>query len=171
MLPPPPPHTHTLRRSSQGILVSGCASVRPSVRSSRIVHARVLKFHIWIPNGNIADTHVFFLCVCFFFFFFFLVRVFCFGVFFFGVFWGVFFFLFLLLVFVFVFSSELSAFLELCHFEKIRMKSDAYHVLGTVHARVFKFHIWIPHEKMVDPYFFLSELSHFLKLYPLKKSE
>ena len=29
--------------------------VRPSVCSSRTVHAMVLKFHIWIPNGKIAD--------------------------------------------------------------------------------------------------------------------
>ena len=29
----------------------------PSVSSSRTMHARVLKFHIWIPHGKIADTH------------------------------------------------------------------------------------------------------------------
>ena len=46
-------------------------SVRASIRSSKTVHARVLKFHIWIPHGKIADTRFFF----FFFFFFFLVRV------------------------------------------------------------------------------------------------
>ena len=48
-----------LRRSWWDKLVSGCASVRlsvhPSVRS-RTVHARVLKFHIWIPHGKIFDT-------------------------------------------------------------------------------------------------------------------
>ena len=33
--------------------------VRASVRSSRTVHARVLKFHIWIPHGKIFDTHFF----------------------------------------------------------------------------------------------------------------
>ena len=60
-------------------------SVHPSVLSSKTVHARVLKFHIWIPHGNIADT-LFFL-------------------------------------------SELSPFLELCPFEKIRMKSDPCHIL------------------------------------------
>ena len=32
-----------------------------SIRSSRTVHARVLKFHIWIPHGKIADTRFFFL--------------------------------------------------------------------------------------------------------------
>ena len=35
------------------------ASVRPCVRSSKIVHARVLKFHIWIPHGKIADPYSF----------------------------------------------------------------------------------------------------------------
>ena len=34
--------------------------VRPSVHS-RTVHARVLKFHIWISHGKIFDTHFFFL--------------------------------------------------------------------------------------------------------------
>ena len=33
--------------------------VRACVRTSRTVHARVLKFHIWIPHGLIADTHFF----------------------------------------------------------------------------------------------------------------
>ena len=28
---------------------------RASSRSLRTVHARVLKFHIWIPHGKIAD--------------------------------------------------------------------------------------------------------------------
>ena len=73
--------------------------VHPSIRS-RTVHARVLKFHIWIPHGKIFDT-------------------------------------------CFIFLSEFSPFLELCPFEKIRMKSDACHILWTVHARVLKFHIWI----------------------------
>ena len=27
------------------------------VRSSKTVHARVLKFHIWIPRGKIFDAH------------------------------------------------------------------------------------------------------------------
>ena len=38
---------------------------------------------------------------------------------------------------------------------KIRMKSDACHILWTVHARVLKFYIWIPHGKVADSYFFL----------------
>ena len=35
-------------------------SMRLSVHSSRTVHARNLKFHIWIPHGKIADTRFFF---------------------------------------------------------------------------------------------------------------
>ena len=38
-----------------------CASVYPSVPSSKTVHARVLKFHIWIPHGKIVDARFFFL--------------------------------------------------------------------------------------------------------------
>ena len=56
--------------------------------------------------------------------------------------------------------------------EKIRMKSDARQILWTVHARVLKFHIWIPHGKIADPYFFSS--SSYLPFWsyaPLKKSE
>ena len=52
------------------------------------------------------------------------------------------------------FLSELSPFLELCPFEKTRMKSDACHILWTMHARVLKFHIRIPRGKIADPYFF-----------------
>ena len=52
------------------------------------------------------------------------------------------------------FLSELSPFLELCPFEKIRMKSDACHILWTMHARLLKCHIWIPHGKIADPYFY-----------------
>ena len=104
-------------------------SVHPSIRSSKTVHARVLKFHIWIPHGKIAATRFFFL-------------------------------------------SELSPFLEFCPLEKIRMKSDACHISWTVHARVLKFHIWIPHEKIADPYFFfLSALSPLGSYDSLKKSE
>ena len=35
--------------------------VRASVRSSRTMRDRILKFHIWIPHGEIADTRFFFL--------------------------------------------------------------------------------------------------------------
>ena len=70
------------------------------------------------------------------------------------------------------FLSELSPFLDLCPFEKILMKSDACSILCTVHARVLKFHIWIPHGKIADPYF-VSCLSYlpFWSYAPLKKSE
>ena len=30
-----------------------------SVHSSKTVHARVFKFHIWIPHGIVADTRFF----------------------------------------------------------------------------------------------------------------
>ena len=70
------------------------------------------------------------------------------------------------------FLSELSPFLELCPFEKIRMKSDACLILRTVHARVLKFHIWIPHGKIADPYFFsCPSCLPFWSYAPLKKSE
>ena len=35
---------------------SVCPSIRTSIRSLKTVHARVLKFHIWIPHGKIVDT-------------------------------------------------------------------------------------------------------------------
>ena len=47
-----------LRRSWRSILVSGCECVRASVRS-RTMHARVLKFHVWISYGKIFDTRFF----------------------------------------------------------------------------------------------------------------
>ena len=108
-------------------------SVHPSVHgwvsSSRTVHARVLKFHIWIPRGKIFDTP-FFSC---------------------------------------------PSYLPFCSnapLIKIQMKSDACHILWTVHGRVLKFRIWIPHGKIADPYFF-SCLSYlpFWSYAPLKKSE
>ena len=118
-----------LRRSCGSILVSGCPSVCPSIRSSTTVHVRVLKFHIWIPHGKIVDTRFFFL-------------------------------------------SELSPFLELRPVEKIRTKSDACHILWTVHARVLKFYIWIPHGKIADLYFFsCPSYLPFWSCAPLKKSE
>ena len=87
------------------------------------MHARVLKFHTWIPHRKIADT--------------------------------------------FFFLSEVSPFLELCPFEKIRMKSDACHILWAMLARVLKFHIWIPHGKIADPYFFLVRVISLSGVMPL----
>ena len=83
-----------------------CASIGP-----RTVHARILKFHIWIPHGKIFDTR------------FFLVQV-----------------------------MSLSGVMP---FEKIWMTSDACHILWTMHARVLKFLMWIPHGKIADTYLFL----------------
>ena len=37
-----------------------------------------------------------------------------------------------------------------------------------VKARVLKFHIWIPHQKIAYPYFFLSELSPLADLCPFE---
>ena len=103
-----------------------CIHLCPSVRASRTMHAGVLKFNIWIPHGKIADASFFFL-------------------------------------------SKLSPFLELCLFEKIRMKSDACHILWTVHARVLKFHIWFPHGKIANAHFFSCPSSPFLELCPFEK--
>ena len=43
------------------ILVSACACVRPFVLPSvqKIIQARVLKFHIWIPRQKIAYPYLF----------------------------------------------------------------------------------------------------------------
>ena len=40
-----------------------------------------------------------------------------------------------------------------------------------VHVRNLKFHVCIPHEKIVDPYFFLSELCPFSELFPFEKTK
>ena len=72
----------------------------------------------------------------------------------------------------FFFLSELSPFLELCPFEKIKTKSDACHILWTVHSRVLKFHIWIPHGKLADPYFiFLVRVISLSELCPFEKNQ
>ena len=41
-------------------------------------------------------------------------------------------------------------------------------ILLTMHARVLKFHIWIPYGKLANPYFFFSELCPFLELCPFE---
>ena len=41
----------------------------------------------------------------------------------------------------------------------------------TVHARVLKFHIWIPHENIVDIFLFLSWLCPFPELCPFKNRD
>ena len=86
--------------------------------------------------------------------------------------WRTFFFFFLFVCFVLFFLSELSPFLVLCPFEKIWMKSDACHILRSVHARVLKFHKWIRHGKIADPYFFsCPSYLPFWSYAPLKTSE
>ena len=128
--------------------------VHASVHSWRTMHTRVLKFHIWIPHGKIADT-CFFSCPSYLPFWSYALlknAISCepcmLG------FWN-FIYEFLMkkgLTCIF-FLSELSPFLEFCPFEKHRLKSDTCHVLWTVHARVLKFHICIPHGKIADQYF------------------
>ena len=49
---------------------------------------------------------------------------------------------------------------------------DACHILWTLHTRVLKFHIWIPHGQIADPYFFSSpSFLPFWSYAPWKKSE
>ena len=67
------------------------------------------------------------------------------------------------------FLSELSPFLSYAPLKKIRMKSDACHILWAVHARVLKFHIWISHGKIADPYFFLFRVISLSGVMPLWK--
>ena len=43
------------------------------------------------------------------------------------------------------------------------------HNIWTVHVRVLKFQIWIPHEKIADTYFFPSGLCPFPELWPFEK--
>ena len=114
------PPTSKKLRENIGFGLSVRPAGRPCVRLSKTVHARVLKFHIWIPHGKIVDAR-------------------------------------------FSFLSELSPFLELCPFENIRMKSDACHILRTMHARVLKF----PHGKIADPYFFLVRVISLSGVMPL----
>ena len=120
------------------------ASVCASVRSSRTVHARVLKFHIWIPHGKIADAH------------FFLLRVISLS----GAmplwknqsgiwrmpyepcmlgFWNsIYGFLIKKIANRYFFLSGVSLFLELCPFEKIRMKSCQQDISKSICARSLK---------------------------------
>ena len=102
--------------------------VQVSIHSSKTVHARVLKLHIWISHGKIVDAR-FFSC-----------------------------------------QSNLP-FWSYAPLNKIRMKSDACHILWTVHARVLKFHIWILMEKKLAHMYFLVHLPPFLSYAPLKNSE
>ena len=42
----------------------------------------------------------------------------------------------------------------------------AYHKFRIMNANVLKLNVWIAHEKVGDPYFFLSELFSILELFP-----
>ena len=86
------------------------ASVCPSVHQEPCMHARVLKFHIWIPHGKIVDTHFF--------------------------------------------LDPAVSLSEVMPLWKNLNEIWCMHILRTVHARVLKFHIWISHGKIADPYFF-----------------
>ena len=45
---------------------------------------------------------------------------------------------------------------------------DAYHNLGTMHARVLKLYVWISHEKVGDAYFSHQDYAPFLSNGPLQ---
>ena len=51
----------------------------------------------------------------------------------------------------------------------ILLLSCAYHKFRTVYANVLKFHIWIPHEKIGDPYFSYSNYLPFYSYFPCNK--
>ena len=53
------PPTSKKLREHIGFGLSVRPSVHASIRSSKTVHARVLKFHLWIPHGKIIDTRFF----------------------------------------------------------------------------------------------------------------
>ena len=54
-----PPTSKKLREHiGLGLCVRLC--VRPCIRSPKTVHARVLKFHIWMSHGKIVDARFFF---------------------------------------------------------------------------------------------------------------
>ena len=49
------------------------------------------------------------------------------------------------------------------------MLCDAWHNFRTMYARVLKFHIWIPYEKIADTYLSCQDCAPFLCYDPLKK--
>ena len=60
--------------------------------------------------------------------------------------------------------------MALCNFCPFNVVAFYLHKFRIVYANVLKFHIWIPHGKIGDPYFsFLSELSPILELFPIDK--
>ena len=134
-----------LQRSCRSILVSGF--VRLCVRSSKTVHARVLKFHIWIPHGKLVNTH-FFSCPNYLPFWSYyaplkklewhLMHTTHYQLCMLG-FWNFMYgFLMEKYLTLFFFLSKLSSFLELCPFEKIRMKSCQQGISKSILARGLK---------------------------------
>ena len=105
-------------------------SIRLSVRSSKTVHASVMKFHIWIPHGKIVDT-LFFSCPSYA-----------------------------------PLKISLPGGMPLW-----KNGNEIWCMPYLMNTMVLKFHIWIPHGKIADPYFF-SCLSYlpFWSYAPLKKS-
>ena len=65
------------------------------------------------------------------------------------------------------FSCPNCPFLELSIIEKIRMKSDACHILWTLYARVLKFHMWIPQGSSWAMFFFLDRVISLSGVMPL----
>ena len=122
------------------------ASVCPSICSTKTVHARVLKFHIWSPRGKIVDVRFFSCPSCLLFWSYAPLKkskqnlmhaisyepcMLGFWNFIYGFLmeksWPLFFFL-----------SELSPFLELCPFEKIWTKSCQQDISKSIWARGLK---------------------------------
>ena len=62
----------------------------------------------------------------------------------------------------------LSVCLSVCPFVK---RFSACHILRTLHARVLKFYIWVPNEKIADRYFFSCPACLFRVMPLCKKSE
>ena len=75
-------------------------------------------------------------------------------------------------VFFFVFFVKcILILLARCDSGKLRCTEtaliDPCHILGSVHARVLKFHVWIPRGKTADTYFFLVRVMSLSGFMPL----
>ena len=61
--------------------------------------------------------------------------------------------------------------MALYYFGHLYIAHFLMHSINFMHARVLKFHIWIPYEKVANTYFFsLSGLCPFPELWPLEKT-
>ena len=65
-------------------------------------------------------------------------------------------------------SGRWSALAFVCPFVTL---FDACHIIWTMHARILKFHIWIPHGKIADPYFLLVRVISLFGDMPLWKNQ